>query len=187
MLGRISMPRVVAAACLAVWLFTAPAQSARAASAGEIDTRVDIALDLLIRESATARAVADRAVAVLVFPSIVKGGFGLGGEFGEIALRQDGETTGYYTIAGASIGLQIGVQTLAQAMFFMTEAALAFLDRSTGFEIGVDANVAFATEGVGYDVTTSTVQHPIITFVFGQEGLMGGLTLQGSKISRVTK
>ncbi len=187
MLALTSMSRVAVAACLAILLITTPEQAARAASAAEIDTQVDIALDRLMRESETARAVADRALAVLVFPSIVKGGFGLGGQFGEGALRQDGVTTGYYNIAGASIGLQIGAQTFAQAMFFMTEEALAYLDKSAGFEIGADANVAFATEGLGYDVTTSTIQDPIIAFVFGQQGLMGGLTLEGSKITKVTK
>ena len=187
MLGLTSMSRAAVAACLAILLITTPEQAARAASAAEIDTQVDIALDQLMRESETARAVADQALAVLVFPSIVKGGFGLGGQFGEGALRQDGVTTGYYNIAGASIGLQIGAQTFAQAMFFMTEEALAYLDKSAGFEIGADANVAFATEGLGYDVTTSTIQDPIIAFVFGQQGLMGGLTLEGSKITKVTK
>lgn len=187
MLGLNALVRVGVAAWLAILLITAPGQAARAASAAEIDTQVDIALDQLLRESETAQAVADRAVAVLVFPDIVKGGFGLGGQFGEGALRQAGVTTGYYNIAGASIGLQIGAQTFAQAMFFMTEEALAYLDKSAGFEIGADANVAFATEGLGYDVTTSTIQDPIIAFLFGQQGLMGGLTLEGSKITKVMK
>ena len=187
MLGLVSMSRVGVAAWLAILLITAPEQAARAASAVEIDTQVGIALDRLLRESETAQAVADRAVAVLVFPNVVKGGFGVGGQFGEGALLQDGVTTGYYNIAGASIGLQIGAQTFAQAMFFMTEEALAFLDKSAGFEIGADANVAFATEGLGYDVTTSTIQDPIIAFLFGQQGLMGGLTLEGSKITKTTK
>jgi lipid-binding SYLF domain-containing protein len=187
MLGLISMSRVALAACLAILLVATPEQSARAASASEIDTKVDLALDRLMRESETARAVADRALAVLVFPDIVKGGFGIGGQFGEGALRKDGVTVGYYNIAAASIGLQIGAQTYSQAMFFMTEEALAFLDKSAGFEIGADANVALANEGLGYDVTTSTIQDPIIAFVFGQQGLMAGLTLEGSKITKITK
>lgn len=187
MLGLISMSRFAVAACLAVLLITTPEQSARAASASEIDVKVDIALDRLMRESETAQAIADRALAVLVFPSIVKGGFGIGGQFGEGALRKNGVTVGYYNVAAASIGLQIGAQTYSQAMFFMTEEALAFLDKSAGFEIGADANVALANEGLGYDVTTSTIQDPIIAFVFGQQGLMAGLTLEGSKITKVTK
>jgi len=187
MLGLISMSRFAVAACLAVLLITTPEQSARAASASEIDAKVDIALDRLMRESETARAVSDRALAVLVFPDIVKGGFGIGGQFGEGALRKNGVTVGYYNVAAASIGLQIGAQTYSQAMFFMTEEALAFLDKSAGFEIGADANVALANEGLGYDVTTSTIQDPIIAFVFGQQGLMAGLTLEGSKITKVTK
>lgn len=164
-----------------------PVPEATAATAAEIDAKVDLALDRLMRESETARAIADRAVAVLVFPDIVKGGLGLGGQYGEGALRQGGETVGYYNLIGGSVGLQIGIQSFAEAIFFMTEDALAFLERSDGFEIGVDANVAVASEGLDVGVTSSTVQEPIIAFVFGQQGLMAGMTLQGSKITPIER
>ena len=180
--GRIGIGALLLA--LAMWTMPEPG---RAASAAEIDAKVDIALDTLLGESETARVLSDKALAVLVFPDIVKGGFGIGGQFGEGALRKDGVTVGYNNIAAASIGLQIGAQTYSQAMFIMTEEALAFLDKSAGFEIGADANVALANEGLGYDVTTSTIQDPIIAFVFGQQGLMAGLTLEGSKITKITK
>ena len=172
-------------ACLFAALPFAPA--ADAATGAEIDARVDLALAQLMRVSEVARALDDKAVAVLVFPDIVKGGFGIGGQYGEGALRRDGETVGYYNIAAASFGLQIGAQSFSQAIFFMTEEALAYLDSSKGFEIGADANVALANEGLGYDVTSSTVQDPIIAFVFGQQGLMAGLTIEGSKITRIEK
>lgn len=182
---RLNVSAMVAAACL-LWTL-APAPTAEAATAAEIDAKVDLALEQLLRESDTARAVADRSVAVLVFPDIVKGGFGIGGQYGEGALRRGGKTVGYYNIASASLGLQIGAQSFSEAIYFMTEDALKYLDRSKGFEIGADANVALANEGLGYDVTSSTVQDPIIAFAFGQQGLMAGLTIEGSKITRIEK
>ena len=176
---------MLVAACL-LWASTS-VRPAEVASAAEIDAKVDLALEQLLRESEVARAVDEKAVAVLVFPNIVKGGFGIGGQYGEGALRKGGETVGYYNIAAASLGLQIGAQSFSEAIFFMTEDALKYLDSSKGFEIGADANVALANEGLGYDVTTSTVQDPIIAFVFGQQGLMAGLTIEGSKITRIEK
>ncbi len=178
-------PHALAALCL--FLVSLAVSPAEAATAAEIDAKVDLALEQLLRESEVARAVDERAVAVLVFPDIVKGGFGIGGQYGEGALRRGGETVGYYNIAAASLGLQIGAQSFSEAIFFMTEDALKYLDSSKGFEIGADANVALANEGLGYDVTTSTVQDPIIAFVFGQQGLMAGLTIEGSKITRIEK
>lgn len=178
-------PLLLAACWLCLALSLAPA--ARAATGAEIDAKVDLALQQLLRESEAARALDEKAIAVLVFPDIVKGGLGFGGQYGEGALRRDGATVGYYNIAAASFGLQIGAQTFSQVIFFMTEEALAYLDSSKGFEIGADANVALANEGLGYDVTSSTVQDPIIAFVFGQKGLMAGLTIEGSKITKLEK
>jgi lipid-binding SYLF domain-containing protein len=156
-----------------------------AASAFEIDTKASLALDRLLGQSETARAVADRAVAVLVFPDIVKAGFGLGGQYGEGVLRRGGVSAGYYNIASASFGFQIGAQSYSQALFFMTEDALAWLDEVKGFEIGADANVAVVNEGMAFDASTSTLQDPIVAFVFGQQGLMAGATIEGSKITRI--
>jgi lipid-binding SYLF domain-containing protein len=181
------MPRALLLVLFAIVLCFHAGRSADAATASEIDAKVDLALDRLLNESETARAIAEKAVAVLVFPSIVKGGLGIGGQYGEGALRRDGTTVGYYNIAAASLGLQIGAQSFSQAIFFMTEEALAYLDKSKGFEVGADANVALANEGLAYDATTSTIQDPIIAFVFGQQGLMAGLTLEGSKITKIEK
>ncbi len=178
-------PLLLAAFALCLALSLAP--TARAATGAEIDAKVDLALQQLLRESEAARALDEKAIAVLVFPDIVKGGLGFGGQYGEGALRRGGKTVGYYNIAAASFGLQIGAQTFSQVIFFMTEEALAYLDSSKGFEIGADANVALANEGLGYDVTSSTVQDPIIAFVFGQKGLMAGLTIEGSKITKLEK
>jgi lipid-binding SYLF domain-containing protein len=174
------------AACAAALIALAPlAPEAQAASSTEIDAKVDVALNTLLAESPTAQALSDRAVAVLVFPEIVKAGFGFGGEFGEGALRRNGMTVGYYNIASASFGLQIGAQAFGQAYYFMTEDALGYLTDSKGFEVGADADVAVADKGLSADATSTTVTQPIMVIVFGQKGLMAGATVEGSKITRI--
>lgn len=180
--------RALAAAttlALATAFLSAAPDRARAETAHEIDTKVDLALERLLRESETARALADRAVAVLVFPDIVKAGFGIGGQFGEGALRRDGVTVGYYNLTAASFGFQVGAQSFSQALFFMTEDALAYLDRVEGFEIGANADVTVIDEGLALDAGSTTIQNPIVAFAFGQRGLMAGVTIEGSKITRI--
>lgn len=160
---------------------------AAADNATEINTKADLALNALLADSETAQAVAEKAVAVLVFPEIVKAGFGVGGQYGEGALRQNDMTVAYYNIASASFGLQIGAQSYSQVMFFMTQEALDGFKRLDGFEIGADANVAVINAGKNVDVSSSTLQDPIVAFVTGQKGLMAGVTIEGSKISRINR
>lgn len=179
------MARMIAALLALVFAASLGSGPARAANAAEIDARSDLALEGLLARSEAARAIADRAVAVLVFPDVVKAGFGFGGQYGEGALRRDGLTVGYFSIASASFGFQAGAQSYSQVMFFMTEDALASLDRTRGFELGADASVAVINAGAGIDVTTTTLRDPIVAFVTGQRGLMAGVSVEGSKISRI--
>jgi lipid-binding SYLF domain-containing protein len=162
---------------------TAP--TAEAASKTEIDTKADLVLNRLLGESPTAQAVDEKAVAVLIFPDIVKAGFGIGGQYGEGALRKDGATVAYYNIASASFGFQAGAQSYGQVIYFMTEEALQQLESTKGFVLGADASVAVVTKGANVDVNSSTLQDPIIAFVTDQKGLMAGVTFEGSKISRI--
>ena len=170
---------------LGLVLAAALASSASAASKEQIDAKVDLALKALMSDSEAARAISEDALAVLVFPDIVKAGFGVGGQYGEGALRKGGVTVGYYNIASASFGLQIGAQSYSQVLYFMTEQALEALDKVKGFELGGDASVAVADKGLGVDVSSTTIKDPIVAFVFGQKGLMGGVTVEGSKITRI--
>lgn len=163
------------------------ANNATAATAAEINADADAALTRLYAKVPAAKEIADKAKGVLIFPSIIKGGFVVGGEYGEGALRQDGLTTAYYNIASVSYGLQIGAQGYSQVMMFMTDDALAYLDQSHGFEVGGDASVALASVGAGGALTSSTLQSPIIAFVFGQTGLMAGISIEGSKVTKLDK
>ncbi|MGI9381807.1 MAG: BPSL1445 family SYLF domain-containing lipoprotein [Methyloligellaceae bacterium] len=168
-------------------LATLPAPDTRAASGPEIDAEVNETLRSFFREVGAARELADKAVAMLVFPNVVKAGFGIGGEYGEGALRLRGRSTGYYNLVSASVGFQIGVQARSIILMFMTQRGLDGFYRSDGWEIGVDGSVALITLGVGGTIDTHNIRHPIVGFVFGSRGLMYNLTLEGSKISRIRR
>ena len=170
------------AACLIA--FTSAAD---AASKSKIDRRVDKALAEFRDQIGGADAVLSKAVGVLVFPSIKKAGIGIGGEYGEGALRIGGRTVAYYSSAAASIGFQLGAQARRQIIVFLDQKALEKFRASEGWEIGVDASVAVITLDAGGQIDTKELNQPIVAFIFDGKGLMYNLALEGSKISRIHK
>ncbi len=124
---------------------------------------------------------------MLVFPSIVKAGFLFGAQYGEGVLRVKGRNAGYYNTVAASYGLQAGVQSFGYVLFFMTDSALNYLNKSEGFEIGVGPSIVVLDAGKAKTLTTTTGQSDIYAFIFDQKGLMAGLGLQGSKISKLDR
>jgi len=184
MRGGISRPTIAVVALLAA-LCLAPRD--QAASAPEIDASVSATLEDFFREVWSGRNLANQAVAILVFPTIVKAGFGIGGEYGEGALHIRGRTAGYYNIISASIGFQFGAQARSVIIMFMTEAALANFQRTDGWKVGVDGSIAIITVGAGGQIDTNSIRSPVIGFIFDQKGLMYNLTLEGSKISRIQR
>ena len=158
-----------------------------AASPAEINREADAALAKLYADVPSARSLGQRARGVLVFPNIVKAGFMFGGQYGDGVLRRGGRTVGYYNSLAASYGFQAGVQKFGYVLLFMTDSALEYLNKSEGFEIGVGPSIVVLDEGKAKAFTTSTIQHDIYAFIFEQKGLMAGLGLQGSKISRVQR
>lgn len=160
-----------------------------AASKAEIDRDAKAALQTLYENNAMAKTLAGKAKAVLVFPSIIKGGFLVGGQYGDGALVRNGMVVGYYNTVAASYGLQAGGQKFGYAMFFMTDKALVYLDSSDGWEVGVGPSVVVVDKetaaAFGKSMTTSSLQDDIYAFIFSQKGLMAGLGLQGSKITRI--
>ena len=159
-------------------------EPARAASAAQIDADARATLDRFFQRVVNGRELANKADAVLIFPSIVKAGIGIGGEYGEGVLHIRGRTSGYYNIIGASIGFQLGVQTRSLIIMFMTPAALAGFQARAGWEVGVDGSVALINVGASGRVNTNNIVDPIIGFVFNEKGLMYNLTLEGTKITR---
>jgi lipid-binding SYLF domain-containing protein len=157
------------------------------ASAREINTSVDVALDRFYKEVKGAREFAKTAKGMLVLPGVIKAGLGIGGEYGEGALRVNGKSVDYYNIAAASFGLTIGVQKKDIIIAFMTEDALKAFRMSKGWEVGVDGNVALLDVGAGTRLDTTTMKDPVVAFVFDAKGLMADISLKGAKLSKIDK
>jgi lipid-binding SYLF domain-containing protein len=151
----------------------------------DIDARALTAMDELFRTTPAAKSLADSSAGVLVFPSVTQGGLIIGGQYGQGVMFKGGRSDGYYNIAGGSLGLQAGAETFSQAYFFTTPAALKTFEDSKGFEVGAGLDFAVADIGASGDISTSTLQKPLIVFVWGQQGLMAGVKVEGQKITRL--
>lgn len=159
---------------------------ANAASSSQIDNEVDAALKQLFESTPMAKVLAQEAKAILVFPNVVKAGFIVGVQGGNGALRNEkGTTIGYYNTTAASYGLQAGIQKFGYALIFMSDSALQYLNKSDGWEIGVGPSIVVVDTGVAKTFTTTTARKEIYAFIFSQKGLMAGLGLQGTKITRI--
>jgi len=161
-------------------------RAATAASAYDINQQVDAALNALYASNPAAVALSRTARGILVFPSVAKAGFIFGGEFGVGALRENGQTVGFYSVAAASYGLQIGVQTFGYALFLMDNNSLSFLNSEGGWQLGVGPSVIIVDQGMARSLTTATELQGVYAFIFDQQGLMAGMGLQGSKITPYT-
>jgi lipid-binding SYLF domain-containing protein len=177
---------ILLALAFAAGTFNSP-NPARAASAAEITRDSNKALGILYGKSPKAKDLGEKAKGILVFPGIVKGGFMVGGQFGEGALIKEGKTAGYYNTVQVSYGFQAGMQKYGYALFLMTDSAMKWIDRSDGWEIGTGPSIVVMDTGAASSATTTTLQSEIYAFFFDQKGLMGGLGLQGTKITRINK
>ena len=156
-----------------------------APTASEIDRNASAALRELYSHNETAKALGAKAKAVLVFPDIRKGAFIVGAQYGFGALRRGARTAGYYRTGAASYGFQAGIKKFGYALFFMTDAALAYLDKSGGWAIGTGPSVVVVDQGVARSLTTTNLRSDVYAFVFDQKGLMAGIGIEGSKITRI--
>ena len=152
---------------------------------GEIDTSATAALSRLSSTIPGSRELLSKARGVLIFPSVLAAGLGIGGEYGEGVLRVGGRSVDYYSTASASFGLQIGAQSKAIIFLFMTEEALDKFRNSKGWTAGVDASVAVVKAGVNGDVDLNTATQPVNVFIMTNQGLMANLTVQGTKVTKL--
>ncbi len=159
----------------------------KAASAREIEADAAATMQKLYNRVDGGYDLAARAAGILVFPSVVKAGFGVGGEYGEGVLLVGNRSAAYYNTISASIGFQFGAQARSVVIMFMTPESLASFRRKQGWKIGVDGSVAIVTLGLGGAVDTNTIRKPVIGFILDNKGLMYNLTLEGSKISRIDR
>ncbi|HYP67337.1 MAG TPA: YSC84-related protein [Thiobacillaceae bacterium] len=169
---------VLAAAC---------APAVHAASAAEIDRGVNHTLQRFSQEVHGANNFLSIAKGVLVFPKVYKAGIGIGGEYGEGALRIGGRTVAYYNTVAGSFGFQLGAEAKSIVVIFTDERALEKFRHSEGWKVGVDGSVALVDVGIGKSIDTNTIKDPVIGFVFGQKGLMYNLTLEGAKFNKIDK
>lgn len=145
------------------------------------------ALESLTNQVPAAAALAPNAKGILVFPQVIKGAFIIGASHGEGTFFEAGKVTGYYSTSGASYGLQAGGTRYGYALFFMTDNALEYLNKTRGWQIGVGPNVVVVDRGMGRSLTTTTARSDVYAFIFDQNGLMAGLGLRGSRIRRIDR
>ncbi|PLX42581.1 MAG: hypothetical protein C0608_02855 [Deltaproteobacteria bacterium] len=158
-----------------------------AATAEEIEARSDAAMEQFTKTVSAGKALLEKADGYLIFPSVIKAGLGIGGEYGEGALRVGGKTVQYYSTAAGSIGFQFGAQSKSVLMLFMTKDSLEQFRNSDGWEVGVDGSVALIELGAGGSIDTTNFTDPVIAFIFGQKGLMYNLTLEGTKMTKIVR
>ena len=151
----------------------------------EINAGVDAALQQFYAQDHSHRDLVDKAAAVLVFPRITKGGAALAGAYGEGALLEHGHIVGYYKIASASLGATVGFAQRREIMLFMTDEARDRFVKNHGWAIGADAGVAVLSKGAGGQYDSQTLRKPVLAFVFGEKGLIGDVSLEGTKISEI--
>lgn len=181
-----NLDRRRALALAAAAMVLARPELGRAASAAELDQESRLALDRLFALQPKTREWAQKARAILVFPSIKKAGLLMvGGQMGEGALLVQGKPVGFFRITAGSVGMQLGVQSFSYAMFFMTQKALDYAKSSEGWAFGSGPSIVLVDEGMAKNTNTSTLKKDIMAVVFGQKGLMAGLGMEGSKISRI--
>lgn len=155
------------------------------ASRANLTDEAQASLEDLYRRAPAARALSDKAAAILVFPSVTQAGLIVGAQYGRGVMYVRGRPEGFYNITGGSFGLQAGAQNFSQAYFFTTIDALNTFRKSEGFEVGVGLDVAVASVGVSEEISTATLQKPLVVFVWGQQGLMAGVKVEGQKITKL--
>lgn len=173
--------------CLILFALIVAPQPGNAASAAAINAKVNATLRSFDKQNPSARELGRKAAGFLVFPSVIKAGIGLGGEYGEGVLIIKGNPAGYYNLLSASFGFQLGFQSRSVIIMFMTEKSLAGFRHADSWKFGVDGSIVLVTVGAGGAIDTDTVTRPIIAFVLDPQGLMYNLSLEGSKISRIRR
>ncbi|MET3654787.1 YSC84-related protein [Dyella japonica] len=165
---------------------SAHASEASGSNDPSLDRDSFAALNALYVSEPKAKALAGRARAILIFPSIVKAGLMVGGLSGNGVLIEHGKVTAKYNISAASFGLQAGAQKFSQVMFLTNNYSLDYLNKSGGWSVGVGPSVVVVDSGMAKSLTTDNLNSDVYVFIFGQQGLMAGLGVQGQKISRLS-
>jgi lipid-binding SYLF domain-containing protein len=178
---------ILVAFIVAIALSFGAATAVQADSAKDIDRDSRNSLEKLYKTNDTALSISKKARAVLIFPKIVKAGLVFGGSYGEGSLITGGKTEAYYSSASASWGLQAGAQSYGYALFLMTDKAMEYVHKTKGWEVGVGPTVVIVDSGAAKNLSTSTLKDDAYGFIFGQQGLMAGISLEGSKVTKIKR
>jgi len=170
-----------------LFIFSMASSNVMAANKEDIDTDVQEVLKDFSYLSPGNKELLEKANGILVFPSVIKAGFLVGGEYGEGSLQIGGKTVNYYSIASASVGLQLGAQERAEIILFMDKNALDKFVGSDGWSAGVDGSIAVIDAGAGKGLSTETIKDPIIAIIMRNRGLMANLSFEGAKISKINR
>ena len=161
--------------------------SAQAASAEDLNKDATQALDMLYRTNPVAQSIGKQAKGILIFPQIVKAGLVFGGAYGEGVLREGNRPVDYYNSFSGSWGLQAGAQSYGYVVFLMNDRAVDYIHKTQGWEIGVGPTVVIVNEGVAKNLSSTTLKDDAYAFIFDQKGLMAGISIEGTKISRIKR
>ncbi|MFZ2196668.1 MAG: YSC84-related protein [Thermodesulfovibrionales bacterium] len=170
--------------CLAL-LFAFAATDSFAVSKEEIDVSVKASLDRFDKQVKGAKEFREISKGMLVIPNVTKAAFIVGGQYGQGALQEGGKTVGYYSLAAGSLGYQIGAEKFDLLIIFATDEAMKKFRNSEGWEAGVDAEVTLIDAGIDVPASTLISQHPVVGFVYGQKGLMAGVSVKGAKFTKI--
>lgn len=172
---------------VAVMSFSMSSINAYAATAEDLQRDASQALQILYKSNPVAEDLSKKARAVLIFPKIIKAGLVFGGSYGEGVLNQSGRTAQYYNSISASWGWQAGAESYGYVVFLMNEKAIQYLEKSSGWEIGIGPTVVVVNEGVAKNLSSSTLKDDAYAFIFDQQGLMVSLSIEGTKISHIKR
>jgi len=179
----VKMKLLSAAGLVSVGLFVAAPAFADPTKA-ELNASASKALTHFYDLSPKNKDLAGKAAGILIFPEVTKAGAGIAGEHGSGVLHVKGKPAGYYSITSGSVGATLGVGTHTEMFLFMTHDALDKFTQSNGWSVGGDAAVAVMSKGAGGEYDSAELGKPVLGFVYSEKGLIGDLSLEGSKISK---
>ncbi|MEI6125438.1 MAG: YSC84-related protein [Pseudomonadota bacterium] len=172
---------------MAIALFGLFPNNAWAKTAAEITADGNRTLKRFYKEVNGAKELTSSAKALLVMSGVTKAGFVVGGEYGQGSLRIGGKTRGYYNLVAGSYGFTFGAEQMDIIIAFMTDEALNQFKDVDGWEVGVTGNVAIIDVGGGKRLDTTSLQDPVVAFVFDAKGLMVDVSLKGAKFTKIKK
>ena len=178
---------LILAGAMALPISVTSVERASAATAEDLNNDANQALQTLYKTNPVAQSISKSARAILVFPKIIKAGLVFGGSYGEGVLKQGPKVVNYYNSVSGSWGLQAGAQSYGYVVFLMNSKAEEYLNKSEGWEIGVGPTVVVVNEGVAKNLSTSTLKDDAYAFIFDQSGLMAGVSIEGTKISKIKR